>query len=469
MSPRSRREFLQASAAAGASAWALASRSRAALLGRKQPNVVVLMLDALRPDYTQAYGEKRATSPWMQAFASEAAVFDRCWSTSTWTAPACASLFSGLYPPEHGIVEGFMANSRRKERQEDKGVADLAPTGQKINTFAPDMVLLPQYLREFGYRCYGIATNPNIGPQIGFDRGFEQFQARPEGTADQVTAWAEPWRESLTQSEAPYFLYLHYMDVHKPYNPRAPWYRPPGGTGLDPGEARSEADEAAEAYRSELRYMDEHIAALSEAWGWDEDTLVVVVSDHGEEFGEHGRVGHPFQMHAELNRILLMARGPGVQAGRIATPVGLHDLLPTLLDWLQLAPPVETSGMSLAPLLAGATSEGLNQRLLYAHRRKSKFRPLDIWAVNHDRWRMILDEEGHLSLFDIHADPLEQQAIAASDAAQIHKLLGDALRKYAAAGISDRAVLREVEQSEAERAMLERLGYADAEEEGGQK
>ncbi|MCH2100348.1 MAG: sulfatase [Planctomycetes bacterium] len=468
MSPSTRREFLQTSAAVGASAWALASQARALRGGRKQPNVVLLMLDALRPDYTQAYGEARPTSPWMRSFADQAAVFDRCWSSSTWTAPACASLFSGLYPPEHGIVEGFMANSRRKERQEDKGVADRAPTGQKINTFAPDMVLLPQYLREFGYRCFGIATNPNIGPQIGFDRGFEEFQVRPEGTANEVTEWIESWREPLTQGDQPYFLYLHYMDVHKPYNQRAPWYQPSSGGESDPGETRSEAEEAAEAYRSELRFMDEHLAALEKSWGWDKDTLVIVVSDHGEEFGEHGGIGHSFQMHAELNRILLMARGPGVQAGRIATPVGIHDLLPTLLDHLQLAPPVETSGKSLAPLLTGVASEGLEERLLYAHRRKSKFRPLDIWGVNHKRWRMILNEEGQLSMFDIEADPLEQSPVAVQDQPEIHEKLGVALRRFAEAGISDRAVLREVEQSEAERAMLERLGYADGEEEGGE-
>lgn len=469
MNPSTRREFLQASAAAGASAWALASRSRAAMAARKQPNVVLLMLDALRPDYTQAYGESRETSPWMQAFASDAAVFDRCWSSSTWTAPACASLFSGLYPPEHGIVEGFMANSRRKERQAEKGVTELAPTGQKINTFAPDMVLLPQYLREFGYRCFGVATNPNIGPQIGFDRGFEEFQARPEGTADQITTWIEPWRESLTQSEQPYFLYLHYMDVHKPYNQRAPWYRPLGGADLDSGRARSEAEEAAEAYRSELRFMDEHLAALEKAWGWNEDTLVIVVSDHGEEFGEHGGIGHSFQMHAELNRILLMARGPGVKAGRIVTPVGIHDLLPTLLDWLQLAPPVETSGVSLAPLLAGATAESLESRWLYAHRRKSKFRSLDIWGVNREKWRMILDEDGQLALYDIEADPLEQRPIPAKEQPEIHEEMRTRLRAYAADGIGDRAVLREVEQSEAERAMLERLGYADGDDEGSEE
>jgi arylsulfatase A-like enzyme len=465
MSPSTRREFLSKGAVVGATAWAAASRARAtqalrgwARRGRsKQPNVVVLMLDALRPDYTQAYGATRPTSPWMAGFAKQAAVFDRCWSTSTWTAPACASLFSGLYPLEHGIVEGLMANERREDRQKDKGVAELAPQGTLINSFAPDMVLLPQYLREFGYRCFGLATNPNIGPEIGFDRGFEKFVAEPEGTADQIGAWIEPWREELTQGDQPYFLYLHYMDVHKPYNQRAPWYQAEQA-GDKP---RSPAEQAAEAYRSELRFLDEQLAALEKSWAWDDNTLVLVVSDHGEEFGEHGGIGHPFHMHAELNRVVFMARGPGVQPGRRATPVGLHDVLPTLLDWLQLAPPVETSGQSLAPLFSASQAPALEARMLYAHRRKNKFKPLDEWAVNHLDWRLILDAEGQLQLFNIALDPFEQSPISAKQAGEVHERLRVGLRAWAAQGISNRAVMREVSQSEAEREVLERLGYAD--------
>lgn len=468
-----RREFLSKSAVVGATAWAAASRARAAQTLRawaargekKPPNVVVLMLDALRPDYTQAYGATRADSPWMGSFAQQAAVFDRCWSNSTWTAPACASLFSGLYPPEHGIVEGFMANVRRETRQKEKGVAELAPQGTMINTFAPDMVLLPQYLREFGYRCFGLATNPNIGPEIGFDRGFEKFVAQSEGTADQVAEWIEAWREELTQGDEPYFLYLHYMDVHKPYNQRAPWYQADPAEANQPGsganEPRSEAEEAAEAYRSEIGFLDQHLAALEKAWGWGDDTLVLVVSDHGEEFGEHGGIGHPFQMHAELNRVVFMARGPGVKPGRRATPVGLHDVLPTLLDWLQLAPPVETSGRSLAPLFAATEAAALDGRLLYAHRRKNKFRPLDAWAVNQGDWRMILDQNGQLQLFNIAQDPLEQTPIPAKQASKVHAGMRGALQAWAAQGISKRAVMREVTQSEAEREVLERLGYTD--------
>lgn len=457
---RTRREFLQTAAASAA--WAASARMCGAELegsSVQRPNIVVLMLDALRPDYTSAHGARAEASPWLGALAQRASVFDRCWSTSTWTAPACASLFTGLYPTEHGIVEGFMANSRRKERQEEKGVAHLAESGTRINTFAPDMVLLPQYLREFGYRCFGFATNPNVGPEIGFDRGFEQFASLPEGTADQLAAGIEPWREDLIASEDPYFLYLHYMDVHKPYHERAPWF--------EPGEGRDEAEQAAAAYRSELRYMDEHLAKLAEQWGWDEQTLILVVSDHGEEFGEHGGIGHPFQMHAELNRVLWMTAGPGVQAGRVKTPVALHDFLPTMLSWLSLDPPLETSGMDLSPLWRAEPAKSLQGRMLYAHRRKNKFHPLDQWAVNHERWRMILNDEGQLSLFDIVTDPLEQRPIPARDQPEIHEKLRLAVRAYEKKGIAKRAVMREIVQTDEQRAILERLGYADKEDSDG--
>jgi arylsulfatase A-like enzyme len=144
-------------------------------------------------------------------------------------------------------------------------------------------------------------------------------------------------------------------------------------------------------------------------------------------------------------------------------------VLPTLLDWLQLAPPVETSGQSLAPLFAATEAAQLDDRLLYAHRRKNKFKPLDAWAVNQGDWRMILDQEGQLQLFQIAQDPLEQNPISAKQAGEVHTRLREALRAWAAQGISKRAVMREVNQTEAEREVLERLGYTDKTPESGDK
>ena len=140
---------------------------------------------------------------------------------------------------------------------------------------------------------------------------------------------------------------------------------------------------------------------------------------------------------------------------------GAMYLLPTLLDWLKLAPPVESSGQSLAPFLAGEAAPALDDRLLYAHRRKSKFRPLDLWGLNAGRWRLIQDEKGELQIFDIETDPIEQQPLERAGSPEQDARLRKALQDYVQAGISDRAVMREVEQSEAERALLEKLGYAE--------
>jgi arylsulfatase A-like enzyme len=420
-------------------------------------------LDALRPDYTGAHGADRALSPWLSSVADAGTVFDQCWSTSSWTAPACASLFSGLYPPEHGIVEGFMAHGRRTDRQKEKGTDEKDERGVLINTFDPEMVLLPQYLAEYGYRCFGLSANPNVGPELGFGRGFERLVSMPEATADRIGEHVAPWRDELADGDAPYFLYLHYMDVHKPYNQRAPWYR----SAAD-GETRDKFDDAAEAYRSELGFMDQHLAALEKHWGWDEDTLLIVVSDHGEEFGEHGGIGHRFQLHAELSRVLCMVRGAGVQAGRIQSAVGLHDVLPTLLEWLEMEPPIEGSGQSLAASLTGEELADGRARKLYAHRRKNKLRPDDLWSLTEGRWRMILGPEPQdLVLFDLQEDPFEQSPIPPAAQKEVHARLAMELRTWAAEGISDRAVMRRYEQTDEERAALERLGYTDSPSDGG--
>jgi arylsulfatase A-like enzyme len=464
-----RRQFLRRSVAWGAvaglspRAWA----SRPCFWGAEpKPNVVVLMLDALRPDYTQVYGSRRQTTPFLNRLAQKSTVFDRAYSTSTWTAPACASFFSGHYPPAHGIVEGFMANSRRVERQDDKGLAEKAPEGDLINGFAPDMKLMAEYFAAEGYRCFGLATNPNIGPEIGYTKGFDEFLALDDAPAEEVLEALQDWQEALTQGSDPYFLYLHFMDVHKPYRARAPWYRAAKG--------RSEAEDAAERYRSELRYLDGQLETLFEQWKWGPETVVLVLSDHGEEFAEHGQIGHRFQMHRELSHIFMLATGAGLgqQPQRVQSLVGIHDMLPSLLELTGLNPPVEGTGLSFMPLLAqsGAAPAGsVDQafpdhradRVIFAHRRKTKLRSLDLWSATYKDWRMIRAQDGNNRLFDTRRDPFEQNPLSRSHDPQIFDHLVDQLDHFVSLGFTDRSVMRRITQTEAEAKLLEDLGYVD--------
>ena len=457
-----RRDFLKLAAALGISPAALKKLMfprpiSSALDGVGEgKNVVILMLDALRPDYTQAYNaEGAAASPFMAELAKGCTVFERACSTSTWTAPACASLFTGHYPPQHGIVEGMQAHGRRKDRgqddEQDGGVEQVM-----VNSFAPDMVLLSEYLKEAGYTTFGLSTNPNVGPEIGFTRGFDRLINMDNATADQVLAETNDWKDELEVEEQPYFLYLHFMDPHMPYHDRAPWYRKEVA-------AKSATDEAAERYRSEVSYLDQQLAKLFAHWNWGDDTVVIVVSDHGEELGDHGQIGHRFHMHIELNRIMLMIRGLG--SGRVQELVGIHDLMPTLLQYLGLGAPLEGSGISLLPHFSEEElpPELLN-RFLLAHRRGIKKGQGDIYAVNWGHYRLLQTSTKLRMIYDLSADPAEKRNVHPRKHEVPFKKMGAELDKLMAKGFTDRAKMRPTQQSQADRDLLEELGYVGDDE-----
>jgi arylsulfatase A-like enzyme len=456
-----RRDFLKLAAAMGISPAMLKQlmfpRPLASTLdgAGKGKNVVILMLDALRPDYTQAYNQQGAESPFFAELAKRSTVFERACSTSTWTAPACASLFTGHYPPQHGIIEGLQAHGRRAEQDVDQVM---------VNSFAPDMVLLTEYLKEAGYTTFGLSTNPNVGPEIGFSRGFDRLINMDNATADEVLAETNDWKDELESEEQPYFLYLHFMDPHMPYHDRKPWFNADVA-------ATSAIDEAKERYRSEISYLDQQLAKLFEHWQWDDDTIVILVSDHGEELGDHGKIGHRFQMHIELNRIFMMVSGGGLgEAKRVNELVGLHDLMPTLMQYLGLGAPIEGSGLSLLPHFAaqtdGKTSDPapelpaeLQQRFLLAHRRGIKKNQGDIYAVNWGQYRLLQSSTKLRVIYDLAKDPREKRNVHPRKYAGPFKQMAGELDTLLKKGFTDRAKMRPTQQSQADRDLLEELGY----------
>ena len=443
------------------------------------PDVVVIMLDTLRPDHLGFYGYEKNTSPFLDELSQSFTVFDSAYSTSTWTAPACASLFTGHYPPAHGILEGFFAHDRREKKVETTkpkvtwhgrlpgeptpGLESEPEEGGgvvRINQFADDMKLLPEYFREAGYQTYGIATNPNIGPEIGFHRGFDQFVQIDDGDASQVFVGLSQWKAEIQAADSPTFLYLHFMDVHKPYHGRAPWYEE---------DKEDKNEDNISRYDSELSYLDQHLKTLFEEWSWDKDTILVLVSDHGEEFMEHGQVGHRFSMHNELNRILLMMRGPGVQAKHTPLVAGIHDVLPTLLDLADLGSPEEGTGESLRGYLVqdGLSEEELEEaeeRILYAHRAKFRPKQTHVWGVNYKNWRFI-QHAGSWELYDIQKDPLETTSLM-SMFPVINTKLRSALKKFRQLGFGNRAKQTEVILDADAMGLLNALGYVGPSLEG---
>ena len=356
----------------------------------RRPNVVVILIDTLRADHLPIYGYARPTAPFLSQLAAGGVVFERAWSTSGWTAPATASLFTSLYPEQHGVV-------RR-----------LDPVSGRVNRIPAGVQTMAQALRAGGYRTFAVSDNALVAPEMGFDQGFDVFEASVGASVERVNKWIRDRRVDLDSGE-PYFLYVHYMEPHEPYLPHEPWFREFSSDGLA-GQARPRHFVA--AYDSEIRALDDSLARLYRSMGWDEGTILIVTSDHGEEFGDHGGGGHAHSLFSELLHVPLVfhADRGRFATGRVDEPVSLVDVLPTLRALLDLPPEPRDEGESLASLLQGRR-EGFD-RPLFAH--LEQFKTGRIWnATLAGEWKRISLTPGTPVLFNLAEDPEERHDLLA--------------------------------------------------------
>jgi len=383
-----------------------------AAAGARRPNVLVYLVDTLRADHLGAYGYPRPTSPAIDALARQGVLFEHARAHSSWTRPTAAAILTGLHPLSMQI----------------SGRASRLPS---------EAVTLAEHLAPLGYRTGFITTNVNTSEPFGFRQGSEIFRYLPgqahgvrgKTRADRVTAEALRILDE-TDAAKPFLLYLHTVDPHAPYlppeeqrqrfvprldNPRLGDRSTLGA--LERGRIEADAETLAQLrglYDAEIAANDVAFgtlaAALAERGLWDE-TVVVFVSDHGEEFLEHGKVEHGRTLYEEQLRVPLIWKLPrGAAAGtRVATPVEQVDILPTLLELVGAPVPAGLPGRSLAPAFAGAD---LAERPSFAHLDRLGY----IYASVHDRgYKLIrrLDPEvfrfrTSRELFDLAADPGEQ-------------------------------------------------------------
>ncbi len=320
------------------------------------PNIVFYLIDTLRADRLGCYGYPRPVSPRIDAFAQQAVLFERVAAQSSWTRSSMASVFTGRWPPAHG-------------------------THGRDDRLRGDLDILPERLRAAGYRTAAFVTNPNLAPVFGFDRGFDDFfHLGEEIGSDGVHFAAVDWLETRT-GQTPFFLWLHTVDPHAPYLAPEPFAgRLAPGIGAEAGRrslavlddlqaGRRELDtgtldELQALYDATIAYNDHYFGALLdelETRGLSGDTLVILLSDHGDEFHEHGNWQHGRALHAESIDVPLIVKLPRAsreQAGRRVTQrVRQVDVLPTILDLLALPPVAGAEGRSLLPLIAGAAVE----------------------------------------------------------------------------------------------------------------
>lgn len=403
----------------------------------RRPNILIYLVDTLRADRLGAYGYERPTSPHLDAFASEATLFENAIGQSSWTRASMASIFTGVWPPTHGA------------------------TGWK-HQLPEEFETLVERLDAAGYDTAAFVGNPQITERYGFGQGFDRYRReikRPSADYNQMVA---EWLDGRT-GESPWFIYVHTMDPHAPYRPPEPYL-----SEFAPNDAQMPTWKPrwrwplevlpffSDRYDGEVARNDASLGellGLLRERGLYEDALIVFTSDHGEEFKEHGRWRHGENLHAETLNVPLVVRFPRQSTGTRVVPAVQHiDLMPTILDYLGLETPSAVQGRSL---LGDARFEGE----IYSHLFLSGF-PLYHSVVAGD-WKLIrrLDEDGTetLQLFHRLEDPGETRDLASAEPERVAALA--ALLEDKLAGEVELAQVEEVPLSEELQEELEAIGY----------
>jgi len=381
-------------------------------------DVIVIMIDTLRADHLPIHGYKKNTSPFLTQWAEESAVFNTAWSTSSWTAPSTASVFTGLYPNQHGVTLGLFAPSHDIEKMRAGEESQIGGTA-----LPQELTTLPEFFKEAGYNTFGVAANINLGPELGFQSGFDEFHYVHQASARELATKLVSWTGKIRSG--PSFVYMHLNDVHSPYLKRDPWYVP--STDL--------VEDMKAAYDSEINYTDLYIQRMIEHFDWQDD-LVFVITDHGEEFFDHGQEGHLTTLYRELSQVVWMVHGPQIKPQRITGNASLVDVLPTLLGLTELEVPEEMAGISLAGQLTGSSDQEktLWERPVFQHRAErqsldeSKWR--DLWGVTHKNYRLITEKD-QSELYDLTKDIAETNNLAERQSAVVDSLR-ETLRSFQA-------------------------------------
>jgi arylsulfatase A-like enzyme len=363
-------------------------------------NLLVISIDTLRADRLGAYGHYRPTSPRMDEFLATAVTFDDAQVHASWTVPSLASWMTSTLPSQHGA-------ERIDSRLSDESVT------------------LAEVLRDSGYGTASAFAQVFMQPKLGLLQGIEEFDdviasivrdgehAAKHVTSHQVASAAAARLEKFRTSNSPWFLWVHFLDPHAAYIEHV------GITSLFGGATPSER------YDGEIRFTDHYVGVVLDAlrhYELDSNTIVVLLSDHGEEFEDHGGYEHGHTLHFEQLRVPFAIRAPGIAPRRVPDLVRAIDLAPTLVELLDLPQAAGSTftGRSLGPLLRG---ESLPPEPAFAeigHLATAA-------ALITERYKLIVEFSGdggvlNTRLYDRIADPLERRDLAETKAETVEQM-----------------------------------------------
>ena len=410
------------------------------------PNIIFVLIDTLRADHLPSYGFSGTSTPALDRIAREGVLFERVIAPSSFTKTSMASIFTSRDPDRHGV--------RRNE--------DVLPSG---------LVTLAEALSTAGYQTLGINTNPWLYPHFGFHAGFDVYENSFFGDGDSVSARGV---ELAAAARRPFFLYLHYMDAHAPYRPSARFYdEAPLHAGSDreiPNDhveylyrkknlnTPAASRRVAELYAAEIQAVDAAVGILFDglaARGLLEDSIVVVTSDHGESFREHGTTEHGWNFYPEVYEVPLLFRAPQriARGRRLTNQVRSIDIAPTLLRLAGLPVPPTFEGSALLPMEEGTLEDRTAVGAIGLH---ETIPDLDFVAVvSPDHLYIRERRHGTEEFYDLRKDPGAQQNLGP----------GHDRAAEMAAAISESSAPRpaQVELSPEIRDQLELLGYIEPE------
>jgi arylsulfatase A-like enzyme len=396
-----------------------ATAARETMLRPRPSGLVIVTLDTTRADRLPAYGFGSVATPAIDGLASRGAVFDEAVSVAPLTLPAHTSLFTGLYPPHHGVRDNT-----------DRALDPAHPT-------------LASLLHDRGFHTAAFVGAIVLGADRGLSRGFDVYDdGRAPGLPPprrrpgrEVVDRARAWIDSLDGQ--PFFLWVHLYDVHAPQALPVEFRRASG-----------------DRYEGGIAYVDDQIGRLLDALGRRDrlsNTVIVVAGDHGESLGDHGEQEHGIFLYESTLRVPLVVCAPGVAARRVAGVTSVVDLFPTVLRLLGVAVPAPGDGVSLVPALMGGR---LPERAIYAE---------SVYAA-HFGWgplRMIRDGRFKFidaptpELYDLDRDPNERHNVAAEHLATAAALRGELLRMPQQVALDRDAFRLPLERLQA----LDALGY----------
>ncbi len=408
-----------------------------------RPNILFLVLDCVRYDGLHVLGNPRPVTPTLDALAARSRRYTQARSAAIWTLPSHASMFTGLYPGQHGV------------NVETRWLDENIPT-------------LAQMLTTAGYQTVAFSTNAWVGPHFGLDRGFEDFYAlwrlfpsmgkapfpwwekalrkkvleRGDKGARKLNRYVRRWWQQKRDPHRPFFLFGLYLDAHLPYRPpeayarqwlsAEQWHR---AQRVNQDAWAYMADEVTMTpqdfadlralYDAEIGYVDAMLAELLDfldSQGALENTLILITADHGENIGDHGLMDHQYCVCETLAHVPLLIHYPAAfPPGRDASPIQHTDLLPTLLELAEVAIPGHLPGHSLLHALPPARPQIVQYTAAHRHRfarRHPRFDPASKGyhrtydAILQDGFKLVRSHTGEVWLYDLTQDPDESHNLA---------------------------------------------------------